>query len=119
MYPLGMTGAPKENKEPETVHRLRELFPWIDHLKEIGVTAIYIGPLFESSTHGYDTKDYKKVDRRLGIMKISKNLSDWHMKMGSAWSWTVFSIIPEESFLHFRISRKTENILRTAAGIKE
>ena len=26
MYPLGMTGAPKENKEPETVHRLRELF---------------------------------------------------------------------------------------------
>ena len=54
MYPLGMTGAPKENKEPETVHRLRELFPWIDHLKEIGVTAIYIGPLFESSTHGYD-----------------------------------------------------------------
>ena len=21
MYPLGMTGAPKENKEPETVHR--------------------------------------------------------------------------------------------------
>ena len=27
MYPLGMTGAPKENKEPETVHRLRELFP--------------------------------------------------------------------------------------------
>ena len=29
MYPLGMTGAPKENKEPETVHRLRELFPWI------------------------------------------------------------------------------------------
>ncbi len=66
MYPLGMTGAPKENKETETVHRLRELFPWIDHLKEIGVTAIYIGPLFESSTHGYDTKDYKKVDRRLG-----------------------------------------------------
>ena len=48
MYPLGMTGAPKENKEPETVHRLRELFPWIDHLKEIGVTAIYIGCSFIS-----------------------------------------------------------------------
>ena len=29
-------------------------------------TAIYIGPLFESTTHGYDTKDYKQVDRRLG-----------------------------------------------------
>ena len=30
------------------------------------VPAIYIGPLFESTTHGYDTKDYKQVDRRLG-----------------------------------------------------
>lgn len=66
IYPLGMTGAPKENREEMTVHRLRELFPWIGHVKELGVTAIYIGPLFESTTHGYDTKDYKLVDRRLG-----------------------------------------------------
>ena len=34
--------------------------------KELNCTAVYIGPLFESSTHGYDTMDYKKVDRRLG-----------------------------------------------------
>ena len=115
MYPLGMTGAPKENKEPETVHRLRELFPWIDHLKEIGVTAIYIGPLFESSTHGYDTKDYKKVDRRLGDNEDFKEF----VRLAHENGIRVVAIIPEESFLHFRISRKTENILRTAAGIKE
>lgn len=66
MYPLGMTGAPKDNREEGIVHRLRELFPWLLHLEEIGVTAIYIGPLFESTTHGYDTRDYKMVDRRLG-----------------------------------------------------
>ena len=66
MYPLGMTGAPKENREEEVVHRLRDLFPWISHLEKLGITAIYIGPLFESTTHGYDTRDYKKVDRRLG-----------------------------------------------------
>lgn len=66
MYPLGMTGAPKENRAEGIVHRLRELFPWLDHLEELGVTAVYIGPLFESTTHGYDTKDYRLVDRRLG-----------------------------------------------------
>lgn len=66
MYPIGMTGAPKVNDGGEVVHRLRELFPWVEHIKEIGCTAIYIGPLFESTTHGYDTKDYKLVDRRLG-----------------------------------------------------
>lgn len=66
MYPLGMTGAPKDNKEEGIVHRFRDLFLWIAHLKKLGITAIYIGPLFESTTHGYDTRDYKKVDRRLG-----------------------------------------------------
>lgn len=66
VYPLGLTGAPKENREPGVTHRLRTLFPWITHIKDLGCTAIYIGPLFESTTHGYDTRDYKLVDRRLG-----------------------------------------------------
>lgn len=66
MYPLGMTGAPRVNDQEGIVHRLRELYAWIPHLKSLQVTAIYIGPLFESTTHGYDTRDYKTVDRRLG-----------------------------------------------------
>lgn len=66
MYPLGMAGAPKQNTGEEIAHRFDELKSWIPHIKEIGCNAIYIGPLFESSTHGYDTRDYKKVDRRLG-----------------------------------------------------
>lgn len=66
MYPLGMTGAPKRHESEDTVHRFHELEQWIPHLAEMGFTAIYIGPLFESSSHGYDTRDYKSVDRRLG-----------------------------------------------------
>jgi glycosidase len=45
---------------------MRNLDQWVPYLQELGITALYIGPLFESSTHGYDTKDYFKVDRRLG-----------------------------------------------------
>lgn len=54
------------DRKEGVVHRLRELEKWIPHVKELGCDAIYIGPLFESTTHGYDTKDYKKVDCRLG-----------------------------------------------------
>ena len=66
IYPLGMTGSPKENSYGEPVHRLNTLLPWISHIKEIGCNAIYIGPLFESVGHGYETTDYKKLDSRLG-----------------------------------------------------
>lgn len=66
IYPLGLTGAPKQNPYGEPVHRLNTLLPWITHIKEIGCNAIYIGPLFESVGHGYETTDYKKLDNRLG-----------------------------------------------------
>ena len=66
IYPIGLTGAPKQNSYEEPVHRLNTLIPWISHIKEIGCNAIYIGPLFESVGHGYETTDYKKLDSRLG-----------------------------------------------------
>ena len=66
IYPLGLSGAPKQNDYSTPVHRLNTLLPWIDHIKAIGCTALYIGPLFESFGHGYETTDYKKLDSRLG-----------------------------------------------------
>ena len=74
IYPLGLTGAPKQNEYVEPVHRLNTLLPWIDHIKEIGCTALYIGPLFESVGHGYETTDYRKLDSRLGDNEDLKNL---------------------------------------------
>ena len=66
IYPLGLAGAPETNDYGEVVHRLNDLVPWIDHIRSLGCTGLYIGPLFESSSHGYDTTDYRKVDSRLG-----------------------------------------------------
>ncbi len=66
IYPLGLTGAPKQNPYGEPEHRLNTLLPWITHIKKIGCNALYIGPLFESVGHGYETTDYKKLDSRLG-----------------------------------------------------
>lgn len=73
IYPLGMTGAPKQNEYGEPVERLNKILPWISHIKNIGCNAIYIGPLFESVGHGYETTDYKKLDSRLGTNETLKN----------------------------------------------
>ncbi len=79
IYPLGMTGAPKENPYGEPVHRLNTLLPWISHMKEIGCNALYIGPLFESVGHGYETTDYRKLDGRLGTNEDLTNfVSECH-----------------------------------------
>ena len=73
IYPLGLTGAPKENPYGEPVHRLRTLFPWIEHIRSLGCNALYIGPLFESVGHGYETTDYRKLDSRLGTNEDLKD----------------------------------------------
>ena len=42
IYPLGLTGAPKQNDYGEPVHRLNTLIPWIGHIREFGCNALYI-----------------------------------------------------------------------------
>jgi len=67
IYPLGMCGAPLKNDFSSPAgNGLRKLIDRIPHLVSLGVNAVYIGPLFESTAHGYDTLDYWYVDRRLG-----------------------------------------------------
>lgn len=67
IYPLGFFGCEMENKGGENAsNKILKLLDYIPHLKKVGITALYIGPIFESATHGYDTTDYKKIDSRLG-----------------------------------------------------
>ena len=73
IYPLGLTGAPMHNDYSAPQPRLRTLFSWIDHMAELGCNALYIGPLFESQSHGYDTTDYRKLDSRLGTNQDLKD----------------------------------------------
>ncbi len=67
IYPLGCFGAPLKNDfSSPPVQRLKEIEKWLPHLKNLHINALYLGPLFESTAHGYDTADYYQVDRRLG-----------------------------------------------------
>ncbi len=65
IYPLGFCGATFEN-DGKQEHRILKVLDWIPHLRKLGVDAVYFSPLFESDTHGYNTRDYRKIDVRLG-----------------------------------------------------
>ena len=79
IYPLGLLGCPHENDYGEPVHRLPKLKPWIKHIADMGFNGIYIGPLFESVGHGYETTDYYRLDSRLGTNEDLKEfVSDCH-----------------------------------------
>ncbi|MCF0246445.1 MAG: cyclomaltodextrinase [Ileibacterium sp.] len=84
IYPLGAFGAPFEN-DGKLQHRILKMEEWISPLKKLGVNAVLFNPLLESSTHGYTTRDMRKVDVRLGdnddLKKISKELHDNQIRL--------------------------------------
>lgn len=77
IYPLGFCNAPFEN-DGVLAHRILKVNNWISHIKHLGADAIYFSPVFESDTHGYNTRDFCKIDTRLGTNEdfalVCKNL---------------------------------------------
>ena len=74
VYPLGLCGAPSRNDfSAAPVERLNVLTGWLGHIRQLGCNALYLGPLFESTAHGYDTADYWHLDRRLGTDETLKS----------------------------------------------
>ncbi len=77
IYPIGYFGCPRQNdRTSEPTHKILKLIDDIPHIKDLGCTAIYFGPVFESVAHGYDTIDYKTIDRRLGTNEDFKKVCD-------------------------------------------
>ena len=75
IYPLGFCDAPFENDQVE-VSRILKVKDWIPHIKKLNCNAIYFSPVFESDTHGYNTRDYTKIDCRLGSNSDFKEVCD-------------------------------------------
>lgn len=69
VYPLGFVGAPIADKQPAPADQpgpITRLIPWLDYLQKMGLNVLQLAPIFESTTHGYDTEDYFRIDSRLG-----------------------------------------------------
>lgn len=75
IYPLGFCGVPERNDyHAIPVERLQKICDWIPHLNQMGINAVYLGPVFESESHGYDPVNYYEVDRRLGTQNTLKHV---------------------------------------------
>ena len=56
---------------------LKGIINKLGYLKRLGVSIIYLSPIFESSSnHKYDTGNYKKIDPMFGDEEIFKELID-------------------------------------------
>lgn len=75
-YPLGFCGVLDTGKVYVEKNRFTKIEKWIPHLKLMSVNAVYLTPIFESTNHGYDTKDYYKIDKRLGTNEEFKSLCE-------------------------------------------
>ena len=84
IYPMGFCGAPFEN-DGKLEHRIKKVTEWIPHIKKLGCNAIYFSPVFESDSHGYNTRDYRKLDVRLGtnedFREVIRNLHEAGIKV--------------------------------------
>ena len=75
IYPIGFCGAPTSN-DGITVSRIKKLGAWTDYLESLGVNAVLLNPVFESDHHGYDTRDFLKIDCRLGTNEDFRNVCE-------------------------------------------
>ena len=81
IYPLGFCGCEQFHLEQQT-SRILKIKEWIPHLQKMHINALYLGPVFESYEHGYDTSDYRKVDNRLGSNADFREVCDALHKAG-------------------------------------
>lgn len=85
IYPLGFCGADRIHTDNTVNHSILKIIDWIKHFKKLNINALYLGPVFESSSHGYDTRNYEKIDSRLGdeedLKKVSEKLHDSGIRM--------------------------------------
>ena len=73
IYPMGFCDVPYENDGVQR-HGILKVIDWIPHIKSLSCNAIYFSPIFESDSHGYNTRDYQKIDVRLGTNEDFKQV---------------------------------------------
>lgn len=75
IYPIGFCGAPTHN-DGICVPRILKLKDWSSYLENLQIGSVLLNPIFESDNHGYDTRDFKKVDCRLGTNEDFQDVCD-------------------------------------------
>ena len=90
IHPIGFCGVPRGNDPVEGPEQdygapIRKVIDLIPHLQKLGVNTVLFNPLFESDSHGYNSRDLRRVDHRLGtnadFADVCKALHDAGMRV--------------------------------------
>ena len=101
IYPIGFCGAPTHN-DGICVPRILKLKDWSSYLENLQIGSVLLNPIFESDNHGYDTRDFKKVDCALEPMKIFRMSVTICISIISKSCWTEFSTTLDAVFWAFQ-----------------
>ena len=115
IYPIGFCGAPLSNDGIVTP-RIRKVLDWTDYLQSLGIDAILFNPVFESDTHGYDTKISQNWTVGSEQIRIFPKSASHSMHMALRLCWTVSSIMSEEISGLLKMSENTNGIPLTKTG---
>ena len=115
IYPIGFCGAPTHN-DGICVPRILKLKDWSSYLENLQIGSVLLNPIFESDNHGYDTRDFKKVDCALEPMKIFRMSVTICISIISKSCWTEFSTTLDAVSGHFRMFWRKNGIPRTKTG---
>jgi cyclomaltodextrinase / maltogenic alpha-amylase / neopullulanase len=66
VYPLGFTGADTTGASRSPAGGLAQITDSLDYAAHLGASGLALGPIFASTSHGYDTLDHFTIDPRLG-----------------------------------------------------
>ncbi len=68
---------------------LQGLIEKLDYLQDLGVTAIYLNPMFEANSHHkYNTTDYRHIDDNFGFKDDIKEVEHIETIDSKTWQWT-------------------------------
>ncbi len=118
IYPLGYAGFVDTNavSEPDrpsltadAPSPIVQIINDLSRLQELGINMLYIGPVFSSEKHGYDTIDYHQIDSRLGSgADFSRLVSESHERGMRVIIDTVFNHVSRSfSFFQDLLNKKT------------
>lgn len=75
IYPLGFCAVePRNGFASEPVNRISKISGWLPHIQSLGCDTLLLGPVWESSAHGYDTADFCSWIADLAQMTIFARL---------------------------------------------
>ncbi|MCK9224060.1 MAG: alpha-amylase family glycosyl hydrolase [Candidatus Muirbacterium halophilum] len=76
IFPLGFNGVLEctDRNSSDNSDKFKKLKRNIDYIESLGANTVFFGPVFESSSHGYDVNNLFSIDKRLGSNEDFKDL---------------------------------------------